>query len=240
MFQGAIRAFFCIIHTDTMCGRFTLAKKPGDISDRFQIIIPPVLDVPVFNAAPAQLLPVIAQKDPERLSMVRWGISPTWSQGQLVINARSETIATKKMFSPLLEEGRCLIPADGFFEWQKRGGKKQPYRFTLKDEGLFAFAGLLGTYTDPTGQKTVAFTILTTEANELVSEIHNRMPVILPRETEKDWIAGKLGPEDIQSLLQPYPAGMMQSYMVSPGVNNARVNHPGLIDPWKDNTLTLF
>lgn len=225
-----------------MCGRFTLAKKPKEIAERFQISIPDDIPVPAFNAAPGQLLPVISRQDPDKLVLVRWGLSAPWlrSGSQLVINARSETLASKRMFRELLETGRCLVPADGFYEWRKGGSRKQPYRFTLQGEKIFAFAGLMQEQTNDDGEETLAFTILTTDANELVAGIHNRMPVILPAEAEKAWIEEGVAGAALQELLRPYPAGQMHSYTVSPGVNNARVNHPGLIDPWKDNTLTLF
>ena len=228
-----------------MCGRFTLAKHPREISERFRITIPdelttPVLSaLPVFNAAPGQSLPLVTQKDPEQLSMAQWGIPTPWKTRGLVINARSETLASKKMFSGLLAGGRCLVPADGFYEWQKQQGKKQPFRFVLEDKGMFAFAGLWGFFPLEGREDIPAFTILTTAANALVSDIHDRMPVILAGEMEQAWLSGSLAEDDIKNIFQPFPAGQMRSYKVSPSVNKATVNHSGLIEPWKDNTLTL-
>lgn len=226
-----------------MCGRFTLAKQPREISERFRINIPdelatPVLS-PVFNAAPGQRLPLITGNDSGQLSLMQWGFPTPWKTQGLVINARSETLATKKMFGGLLADGRCLVPADGFYEWQKQQGKKQAFRFVLKDEGVFAFAGLWGYFTLEGKEDIPAFTIITTAANALVSEIHDRMPVILPREMEQPWLSAPLTGGEIKEILQPFPAGKMRSYKVSPSVNKATVNHSGLIEPWKDNTLTL-
>ena len=231
-----------------MCGRFTLTKQTREISERFRIEIPDTPEMPagpalpVYNAAPGQLLPLVTQKDPGWLSMAQWGIPAPWktSGAPLVINARSETLAGKKMFSGLLAGGRCLIPADGFYEWQKRPGRKQPYRFAMRSGEVFAFAGLWG-YFPGEGQSEVrhAFTILTTAANELVAEIHDRMPVILPREMEQAWLTAPLEEEGLEKFLQPFPSDCMHKYMVSPSVNKASVNHAGLIKPWTDNTLTL-
>jgi putative SOS response-associated peptidase YedK len=229
-----------------MCGRFTLAKQPRQISDRFRIHIPDSLAVsvakrlPAFNAAPGQQLPLVTQAAPDTLSLAQWGLPAPWkSSGGLVINARSETLEKKKMFSGLLAGGRCLIPADGFYEWQKQQGKKQPFRFVQENGELFAFAGLWGFFPMKDQADIPAFTILTTAANELISDIHDRMPVILPREMEQTWLSASLAEADLAEMLQPFPAARMRTYMVSPSVNKATINHAGLIEPWQDNTLTL-
>jgi putative SOS response-associated peptidase YedK len=225
-----------------MCGRFTLAKKSAEVAARFHIVIPEDSRVTTYNAAPSQVLPVITSRDPGRLSLARWGLPAPWKKEsqQLVINARTETLQQKKLFRPLLEQGRCLVPADGFYEWDKQGSKRQPLRFRLAGDELFAFAGLYQLTTDGSGNGMVAFTILTTAANELVRPVHDRMPVILLPEAEDAWLSAAAWEDSLESLLQPYPAGAMQAYTVSPSVNRTGVDHEGLIAPWEDPALKLF
>ncbi|MFO7998623.1 MAG: SOS response-associated peptidase [Bacteroidales bacterium] len=225
-----------------MCGRFTLSKTPKEVADHFGVILPENSGIPLFNAAPGQSLPVITQKEPGQIALMHWGMTAAWqkSGGQQIINARSETLTKKKLFGDLVREGRCLVPADGFYEWMKLGRRKQPFRFLLKSESVFAFAGLVGRFTNPAGEQVEAFAILTTAANELVAGVHNRMPVIIREGREAEWISESLPEAAMASFFEPFPAAGMQAYKVSPGVNKASVNHAGLIRPWEDPTLTLF
>lgn len=226
-----------------MCGRYSISKKAREIGDHFSVTIPEAFEGGHYNAAPTQVLPVIAMDQPDRLQHFRWGLQPRWESTSgtppIVINARSESLHQKKMFSVLLPRKRCLIPADGFFEWEKLGKSRQPWRFLLKNEGIFAFAGLFDQVTLPDGTINNVFTIITTPANELLQGIHDRMPVILNEEGSQAWLS-EADPSRLNELLLPFPSGEMESYKVSPKVNSAALNTPELIKPWQDPNLTLF
>jgi putative SOS response-associated peptidase YedK len=163
--------------------------------------------------------------------MLRWGLIPSWASGARIayqcINARSETAASKPAFRSAFKHRRCLIPASGFFEWEKKGKAKQPYLFSLRGGGPFAFAGLWECWSGPHGDGRETCTILTTEANDLVRPFHQRMPVILPAEYHADRLnASAAAPEWLQTVLRPYPADAMQATAVNPFVNNARHEGP--------------
>ncbi|HHX74323.1 MAG TPA: SOS response-associated peptidase, partial [Firmicutes bacterium] len=155
------------------------------------------------------------------------------SIGSRMINARAETVSEKRSFSRSFRERRCLVPADGFYEWEKSGkGKKQPYRFTLKTGEVFAMAGLWDVWQTASGQKLYTFAIITTTANSLVAAVHHRMPVLLPKGAEKIWLAADEGDlQALQSLLAPYPAEEMAVAAVSPLVNNPQHDSPGVLVP---------
>jgi len=226
-----------------MCGRYSISKKAREIGEHFSVTIPQNFNGAVYNAAPTQLLPVIAMNEAGNLQLMQWGLQSKWKNEagnpSLVINARAESLQEKRIFSGLLETKRCLIPADGFFEWQKAGKSKQPWRFTLINEGLFAFAGIFDAIGSRDGEILWGFSIITTRANDLLSGIHDRMPVILDLEGSKTWISQKQF-SDLEELLVPYPTQKMKSYKVSPKVNSAAANSPDLIVPWQDPNLTLF
>lgn len=220
-----------------------MSKKAREIGEHFSVSVPPEYEGANYNAAPSQLLPVIAMNEPGSLQLFQWGLQPDWANAtkgpSLVINARSESLHQKKMFADLFSRKRCLIPADGFYEWEKRGKTKQPWRFALKDESLFAFAGLFDTLTRPDGETMYAFTIITTSANELLEGIHERMPVMLDRQGCETWLS-EAETKSLDELFYPYASAKMKSYKVSPKVNNAAINTPELISPWQDPNLTLF
>src|SRR5271157_4534032 len=162
--------------------------------------------------------------------MMQWGLVPHWVKDikstHRPINARVESLAEKPMFRNLLKTHRCLIPASGFYEWKKEGTKKIPFYLHLKDEPLFAFAGLYDVWHDVSGEAHTTYTIITTEANDLVARIHNRMPVILKRENEDRWLSGDTPlPEEVREIFTPYPPGEMTMYPVS-----SRINNPTLDD----------
>jgi putative SOS response-associated peptidase YedK len=190
---------------------------------------------PRYNASPSQLLPVILNTDPHRVTALAWGLRPGWlkaiSKKEGLINVRAETLRERKTFAKDLAERRCLVLADGFYEWRKTGSKKVPYRFTLKDGGLFAFAGIWEENTDDEGNPLKTFAVITTEPNELVKQVHNRMPVILQRSAEESWLKANLDPQDALASLVPYPAQLMKSYEVSTLVNRATVDTPDIIKP---------
>jgi putative SOS response-associated peptidase YedK len=167
--------------------------------------------------------------------MLRWGLIPSWADdpeiGSRMINARSETVAEKPSFRRAFKERRCLIPANGFYEWRKENGGKQPYYFRMKDGRPFAFAGLWESWDRHGGGEIQSCTILTTDANDLVSEIHHRMPVILPQEDYELWLDSTLRePDQLLPLLAPYPTNDMEAYPVSRRVNNPSNNEPGCVE----------
>lgn len=218
-----------------MCGRFTLIKWEEMLA-YFGIEAEGLK--PRYNIAPAQDVPVIvAEANRPVLKMFRWGLVPFWARdisiaGRL-INARAETVSEKKSFSRSFRQRRCLVPADGYYEWKKSGkGEKQPYRFTLKTNEVFAMAGLWDVWQDASGQKLYTFAIITTVANSLVSALHDRMPVILPKGKEKFWLeAGEDELQALQTLLVPYPAEKMTVAAASRLVNNPRHDSPLVLEP---------
>lgn len=218
-----------------MCGRFTLTTDPEKLARRFGIELPDEPLLPRFNIAPTQTVPVILNDEPQRASLLRWGLVPAWapdpSIGNRLINARAETLAEKPSFRTALKKRRCLVLADGFYEWKKGPGGKTPMRITLADGSAFAFAGLWDVWRDANGQPLRTFTIITTTPNELMSGIHNRMPVILPPEGERLWLDDHAGPEAWQRLLVPCPAEALRSYAVSRRVNSPTNDDPAVIEP---------
>jgi putative SOS response-associated peptidase YedK len=211
-----------------MCGRYVI-EGTTELSERFQLRQIPADLFPewtTYNAAPTQLLPVIledAQGERTALPM-QWGLVPRWRRpdgkaGVAPINARAETLDEKPMFRGLVKAKRCIVPASGFYEWQKVGGRK--YDVTHEDENNAAGS----------------FTIITTAANSLVAPLHERMPAILRREDEEEWVSRDVtDPLQVERLLQPYPEEAMRVYAVSPDVNSPRNNGPELIEPDQDDS----
>lgn len=219
-----------------MCGRFSITVEEDVLKKRFNIIIPlQETFFPRFNVAPTQNLPVITNQNQHEIQLFRWGLIPFWAKdskiGSKLINARTETLAEKPSFKHALKERRCLVLADGFYEWKKVGKTKIPMRITLKNEEPFAFAGLWENWKNPSGEFVRSFTIITTEANELMSGIHNRMPAILPRANEKDWIDNTISLERLYSLLRPFQSDEMKAFQVSTSVNSTANDNPSVIFP---------
>jgi putative SOS response-associated peptidase YedK len=220
----------------TMCGRFTLAVPGEQVAAQFQLSTTPELAAR-YNIAPTQQVAAVHAGDAGReLALFRWGLVPTWAKdpsvGARMINARSETAAEKPSFRSALRQRRCLIPADGFYEWQAAAGGKQPFYIRLTDGGLFAMAGLYEHWKTPEGGWLHSCTILTTEANELMRPLHDRMPVILAPEQYDMWLdPGLRDPGPLQELLAPYPAEGMVASPVSKAVNRASNEGPELLAP---------
>ena len=220
-----------------MCGRFTLFSEFDEIIDRFEIDQMTIEDYsPSYNIAPSQrILAVISDGSHNRLGRLRWGLIPPWSKdekiGYKMINARAETLAEKPSFRKPLIRQRCLIPADSFYEWKRTDAKtKRPMRIKLKTNGLFSFAGLWEKWQPAGGKPVYTCTIITTMPNDLMKDIHDRMPVILDRQAEKEW----LNPKNqylayLESLLKPYASKEMEAYEVAPLVNSPHHNSPELI-----------
>ncbi|HEX3032536.1 MAG TPA: SOS response-associated peptidase [Bacillota bacterium] len=207
-----------------MCGRFSLSKI-DQLSLRFGVEA--VGGQARYNIAPTQTIPVVVNDQEPRLVQMRWGLIPSWAKdkslGNKMINARAETVAEKPSFKGSLVSRRCIIPADGFFEWKDlRDMGKQPYRITHRDEQLLGFAGLWDVWSSPEGERVYSCTIITTTPNELMAPIHNRMPVILTRETEMIWLDPTLvQPQLLQEVLRPYPSDLLKAYPVSKAVNSS-------------------
>lgn len=221
-----------------MCGRFTLTATYSEIINRFDIkaTIQEELYNPSFNVAPSHsVLSVVNDGSKNRLGYLRWGLIPPWSKdinmGYKMINARAETLNERASYRNPYKKKRCLVIADSFYEWRRNEDKsKTPMRIKLKSSNLFAMAGLWETWKSPSGVTIYSCTIITTEPNELVKNIHNRMPVILKPEDEKIWLDTSI--EDttyLDDLLNPFPEDLMETYEVSPLVNSPKNNSPYLI-----------
>lgn len=224
-----------------MCGRYTLTHIPKNK----EVILPEGLEVtlaPRYNIAPSQYAAVIPQADAQRIHAFRWGLIPAWAEDMSIaaqtINARMETVLDRPAFRQAVQMGRCLVLADGFYEWKKNGADKQPYRITLKGEKPFAFAGISDKWRHPDGHWIESFSIITTAPNELMADIHNRMPAILSEEMAAAWLDPRQDAEELVELLRPYP-GEMQAYPVSQSVGNVRHDSPRLIAPYQPPP-TLF
>ncbi len=210
-----------------MCGRFTLTVNPEEIQEIFLDLQGAENIRPRYNIAPSQPVAVIANNAPNRLDYFVWGLIPSWakdpSMGSRMINARSETLAEKPSFRTAFRRRRCLIPADGFYEWKQEAGQKRktPMYIRLASDKPFAFAGLWDNWQSPDGSNILSCTIITTQPNELMQSIHNRMPVILPPSAYAQWLQpGEADTAALLPLLAPYPAGEMLAYPVSTLVNS--------------------
>ena len=216
-----------------MCGRFSLTSPWELLKERFAVEIP-VNDYRLrYNAAPGQNLWVIPEGTPYDAQLFQWGLVPFWAKdpkiGNRLINARAETIAEKPAFRTPFKKHRCLVLADGFYEWGKKGARRVPYRIVMKDEHPFALAGICDYWKDNKGNELKSFSIITTDANPLISKIHDRMPVILSRKDEKIWLEPDLDIFQALKMLRPYPAGEMMMYPVSTLVNNPKNDLPQVI-----------
>jgi putative SOS response-associated peptidase YedK len=218
-----------------MCGRFTMATNAEALEERFHAHLATELAGPTYNATPSQAQLTILNDHPDAIVRAAWGFVPEWADGRPdvkpLINARAETVATKPFFRDAFKRTRCLVLADGFYEWQRTGKGKVPYRIALKTEEPFAFAGIWSTVHDTQGGVQPTFAILTTEANALVAQIHTRMPVILREQDEENWLNPSLALDAVQALLKPLPAELLMAYEVSPKVNSPVYNTPDVLEP---------
>jgi len=208
-----------------MCGRFAQRSDPKRLAKEFKVAEVPQAE-PRYNLAPTQnILGVRTVSDEREMIFFKWGLIPSWakdtSMGARLINARSETVEEKPAFRQAFKQRRCIIPADGFYEWQRTSGKKQPFFFRMRDERPFGFAGLWERWEGEEGQPINSCTILTTEANEVLRPVHDRMPVILHTDNYSLWLEGDERERALLTeLLRPYPVKEMVGYPVSTLVNS--------------------
>ena len=223
-----------------MCGRITVTQtSPEALQQAFDLPDAPADIPPRYNVAPQQPIGVVIQQDGQNaFTWMRWGLIPSWAKDPAIanklINARSETAAEKPSFRAAFKRRRCLVIADGFYEWRKNDdGSKTPMYIRVNEGELFGIAGLYEIWTDPASQDSLTTcTLLTTTPNDLMVSIHNRMPVILPRDDYDAWLDPAIEQRDQpQPLLRPFAADQMSAYPVSKRVNNARNDLPDLINP---------
>ena len=220
-----------------MCGRFALYTDPIALAKQFQA--ENLLDLqPSYNVAPSQTIPIIRNEQGHRLfALAKWGLIPSWAKdikiGYNTINARAETVAEKPAFRAAFQHRRCLIPADGYFEWQEIAGSKtkQPWYISLKNQEPMALAGLWERWQGSDGSEIESCTIIVTSGNELMQPIHDRMPVILPEEHWEIWLdTANTNKQGLQTLLSQYPADAMTAWAVSTMVNSPRHNSQDCLD----------
>ena len=217
-----------------MCGRYTLIADLGDLAQRFEFDGSDFSYDPGYNIAPTESVVTVRNVESREAALMRWGLVPFWAKdpkiGARMINARAETVAEKPAFRNALKKRRCLVLADGYYEWQKTPVGKRPYRIILKSGEPFAMAGLWETWKDPQGNVVPSCTIITTSANDFLSPIHDRMPVILPRESEELWLdPDTKDPGALKGIFTPYSNEGMDAYEISTLVNSAANNDPEVI-----------
>lgn len=242
--KSAILIIFAIIKRkgkEIMCGRYTNSRTTKEDLDRIFGVSADIPDLkPRYNVAPSQMIDVVVEEKGERFfTEFKWGLVPVWAKPDFnpLINARGETLAEKPSFKNAFKSRRCIIPADGFYEWEKTPGGKQPHYFFLKDKVPFGFAGIYENWTDKeSGEIIQGCAIITTEANEVLEPIHDRMPVILKPNNFNLWLdEGVKDTDKLQKLLIPYPSKEMDSYMVSKAVNAAQTDSEEMIKQLNSN-----
>jgi putative SOS response-associated peptidase YedK len=221
-----------------MCGRFVRITPIPKIVKRFRVTrVAPLEPGPSYNIAPTHETLIVNNEGERQLLPARWGFIPSWSKdpsiGSRMINARAETVAEKPTFRHAFKKQRCLVIADGFFEWKGEGQRKRPMHVRLTSGAPFAFAGLYNIWASPSGEIIIyTCTIITTTANELLKLVHDRMPVILPKSKEDIWLdSSREDKEEFLELLRPYDADKMETWEVSPRVNNPGYDFPENIQP---------
>lgn len=218
-----------------MCGRYTITLDPGDFELELGVEDFPSDFEKRYNVAPTQQVAVVRDPESRKVEWLKWGLIPYWAKdptiGARMINARSETLAEKPSFKQSFLKRRCLILADGFFEWQKNEGKAStPYYLKLRSGKPFAFAGLWDRWHPSDDIDVVSCTIITCPPNELIAPIHDRMPVIFDKDSLWKWLQ-PAPVEELEKQLQPYPSDLMQAYPISKMINNAQFDSPEVLRP---------
>jgi putative SOS response-associated peptidase YedK len=219
-----------------MCGRYTIIASPEVLRALFAYLEQPNFP-PRYNVAPTQPIPIVRLIDSKRhFALVRWGLLPSWVKDlkkfTLLINARGETVAEKPAFRAAMKRRRCLIPADGFYEWKAAGPRKQPYYIRMKTGEPFAFAGLWETWMGPNGEELETATIVTTKANRTLAPIYDRMPVIVPPNAFDLWLdSANVDPVAASALIAPAPENLLEAYPISTDVNRVANDNPKLLEP---------
>ena len=226
-----------------MCGRYSLTTPAEAVRRLFYYGGRPNLR-PRYNIAPTDEVPVVRltrEGAARELAMMRWGLVPWWAEdikvGAKAINARAETVAEKPTFREAFRERRCLVAADGFYEWRKEGKLRRPFRITRRDREPFAFAGLWERFAPPEAEAITSFTIITTAANELLRPLHSRMPVMLETADHGAWLDPKAGAPALHALLRPFPGSELAFFEVSPRVNKVANDDPSLVEPVQEARL---
>ena len=218
-----------------MCGRYSLIADLGELAKRYEFDGDGLALKPAYNVAPTQDVLTVVGGEARRGGFMRWGLIPWWAKnasiGSRMINARAETVSEKPAFLDALRRRRCLVLADGFYEWQRTGSVRKPMRVVMRSGEPFAFAGLWSVWRDPDGNRIPSCAIITTTANDLLRPVHDRMPVVLPRELEELWLDRSIDdPGALGSVLTPYLDDAMEAYEVSTLVNSAANDGPEVIE----------
>ncbi len=221
-----------------MCGRASLTKIEKELQERFLASFDPdELEqhnpLPNYNIAPTHMHPVITGLDPERIRLFRWGLIPFWAKrisiGSKLINARIESVIKKPAFRQAIQQRRCIVPFDGFYEWHKSPYGKIPHYITVKNTPIFSVAGLWEKWKSPVGKSIYSFTLITMPANDFMSKLHTRMPAILLPDQEREWINPDYTGEEALQFLTPIPDEMLDSYTISDKVNKVENNDPSIL-----------
>ena len=224
-----------------MCGRYTLKTDAKQIQAELGLDETPVLQ-PRYNIAPTQAAPIVTE--PGKLQLAQWGLIPHWAPDATIagrlINARSDSLDTKPAFREAFKRRRCLVIADGFYEWQHHGKTSQPFFIHYASDKPFTLAGLWETWHAPNGLEVVSFTIVTTSANAFMSRLHDRMPVFLPREARAKWLAATDDPSSLKPLLESAPPEPLAAFEVERHVNSVAIDEPRCLEPAKQVQLSLL
>ncbi len=217
-----------------MCGRYTLGLTKKSLEERYDAELEEQLIIPRYNVAPTQAVPAITMQHPDKISVLHWGLIPSWAKDPAIasklINARSETISQKPSFSKAFASQRCLIPCTGFYEWQKLGGKKIPHFIFHTKHKIISLAGLYEQWTNPHGIIIRTCTIITTQVNQTLKKLHHRMPAFLNPNEEKHWLNPHFPEQDLLSLLKPGAESDFTFHTVSTKVNKVAIDKPELIE----------
>ncbi len=231
-----------------MIDRYSITASAEKLKERFAVDVPEFYK-PRYNAAPTQLLPIITSAAPQGISTFYWGTSPEWSKNKTlsekIINVHAETIHDKQSSKKALLKMRCIVPADGFYAWKKAGKKTLiPYRFISTDQEIFSLAALWEEFEDTDGNEHQTFTIITTVANELVTTVQSRMPIMFDKKAESIWLNKESDAAALTEVLLAYPSAKMSHFPISPRINDIKIDVPSLIFPTPPSdqfgNLTLF